>query len=688
MKLGKITGLRMGPKLIAAFLIVGLVPAAAIGLISLNKSRVALEQEAFSKLAGVAEYKTQILETFIHDRAADIHAIPLTPFYVNAAKRALHGTPEEKAAAKTELVNEFKVNRKLHGYFNEMKVLDLEGNHLASLQGIDVNESGKTWFKAALSNAAKSEKGGACHDLYVSGIEHCGELDLPSIHMAHVIRDRETFEPVAMVVVDVNIAMIQSIMEEHTGLGETGQTYLVGQDHVMRTNDRHTDEATLFNQVVKTAGVERVFAKKETERGADHCENLTYEDYRGETVLGHNHYLETIDAAVITEIEEAEAFAAATDIRDLMLLIGVATLVVVALVGYLLARSVSKPVVEMTASMNGLAAGDLEVEIPAKGRSDEIGEMSGAVQVFKDNAVEKVRLEKEQEEVERRAEEEKRAAMNKLADGFESSVGQIVNQVSSASTEMQASSNSMSATAEQTTSQSAAVAAASEQASANVQTVATAAEELSSSISEISRQVSQSSQIAAAAVQQAQQTNAKVEGLAEAANRIGEVVALITDIADQTNLLALNATIEAARAGDAGKGFAVVASEVKNLANQTAKATDEIGTQISGIQTATQEAVSAIEEITKTISEIDEIAATIASAVEQQGAATQEIARNVEQAAAGTQEVSSNISGVSQAANDTGAAATQIKSAADELSQQSETLRAEVGKFLANVRVA
>jgi len=176
--------------------------------------------------------------------------------------------------------------------------------------------------------------------------------------------------------------------------------------------------------------------------------------------------------------------------------------------------------------------------------------------------------------------------------------------------------------------------------------------------------------------------------LAEAANKIGEVVELITDIADQTNLLALNATIEAARAGDAGKGFAVVASEVKNLANQTAKATDEIGTQIGGIQTATKEAVAAIEQITKTISEIDEVASGIASAVEQQGAATQEIARNVEQAAAGTQEVSSNIGGVSQAAGETGTAATQIHGAADGLSQQSERLRAEVDRFLANVRTA
>ncbi|MDP6390476.1 MAG: methyl-accepting chemotaxis protein [Alphaproteobacteria bacterium] len=265
-----------------------------------------------------------------------------------------------------------------------------------------------------------------------------------------------------------------------------------------------------------------------------------------------------------------------------------------------------------------------------------------------------------------------------------SNVSEVTDIVASAAAELQNTAESMSATAEQTSKQSSAVAAASEQASTNVQTIASAAEELASSLEEVGRQVTESSTIAQSAVQEAQKTNEAVEGLATASSKIGEVVDLINDIASQTNLLALNATIEAARAGDAGKGFAVVASEVKSLAGQTAKATEEIGSQITSIQGATQEAVSAIKGIGETIDKINGIASTIASAVEEQSAATQEIARNVQQASTGTQEVSSNIGDVQKAADETGQSAGQLLEAAGELSKQSETLKQEVEGFLAD----
>jgi methyl-accepting chemotaxis protein len=355
--------------------------------------------------------------------------------------------------------------------------------------------------------------------------------------------------------------------------------------------------------------------------------------------------------------------------------------------GYAIVACVSRPITAMVDAMKKLASGDLNAVIPAQGRKDEVGSMAGAVQVFKDNMVTASRLEAEQKAEQERKEQRQKAVDSYILD-FDKSVGGVLEMVASASTELESTAKSMSVTADVAQQQSTAVAAASEQASTNVQTVASAAEELSSSISEISRQVAESTRITSQAVQETEKTDAQIQGLADAAQRIGDVVKLINDIAGQTNLLALNATIEAARAGEAGKGFAVVASEVKSLANQTAKATEEISAKIAEMQSATSLSVQAVQGIGQTISRINEIATTIASAVEEQGAATQEIARNVQQASAGTAEVSTNIVGVTKAANDTGAASTQVLGAAGELSKQSENLRGQVDTFLSKIRAA
>lgn len=372
-------------------------------------------------------------------------------------------------------------------------------------------------------------------------------------------------------------------------------------------------------------------------------------------------------------------------------LFGVATAIVAFVLGlavaFVIGRGIADPIRGMTAAMRRLAGGDHSVAIPGVGYKDEIGQMAQSVQVFKDNTIKAEQLAAEQRTEQARKERRQKAIEAHIAE-FDRSAAGILQTVSSASTELQFTAQSMSATADQTRRQSTAVAAASEQASSNVHTVATAAEKLASSIVEIMRQVGESTRITTQAVQETQRTNSQIQSLAEAAQKIGEVVALINDIASQTNLLALNATIEAARAGEAGKGFAVVASEVKSLATQTAKATEEISAKVGEMQSATGQSVAVVKGIGETIARLNEIATTIASAVEEQGAATKEIARNVQQASSSTHEVSSNIAGVTKAAGDTGAASSQVLSASSELADQAATLRARLDGFLAQIRAA
>lgn len=389
-------------------------------------------------------------------------------------------------------------------------------------------------------------------------------------------------------------------------------------------------------------------------------------------VIGSGIYLDDIEAAFYDQL-------------ILLSGIGLAVIVIVGLVIWLISRAISKPLESMTHSMRELAGGDHDVAIDGQGRGDEVGHMADALGVFRDNMIKADKLAQAQAE-EQQMKEAKQKELAKLIQQFEMTIISVLDGLSAADHSMHSTAIKLAGTASSTQNKAVAVSDASADASGNVQAVASAAEELSSSIHEISRQVVHAAEISTNAVNVSEETSGHMKLLVETVGKIGDVVRLINDIAEQTNLLALNATIESARAGEAGKGFAVVANEVKALANQTTKATEEISRQITEVQSVTKTAVQGIEEVIAVISQISEASSTISAAVEEQGAATQEIAANAERAATGTTTVSTAITEVEEHARESAQASADLKEASDVLSDQTASLKTQVAEFLEKVR--
>ena len=389
----------------------------------------------------------------------------------------------------------------------------------------------------------------------------------------------------------------------------------------------------------------------------------------------------------LIDTARSEEESTSTTLQHTMMLIGFILLLTIML-GFIIIRSITKPMTDLIAQMRAMGEGDLQQAVKGQDRRDEIGQMARTLEIFRKGLSETATIRAEQREAEERASQARRNERLAMADSFEQTMGTLAEAFISSSQQVQTAARDLSSTAEETARQANTVASAAETSSTNVQTVASAAEEMAASISEIANKVGQAAGIAHQAVAEAATTETEIRTLAEAAQSIGRVIDLINTIASQTNLLALNATIEAARAGEAGKGFAVVASEVKQLAAQTARATEEIASKIGEIQQATNRSVGSITTISATIDQIRQISSMVASAVEQQRAATQEIAENTHRAARGTEAVNSNIASVGHTAEMTGAASTQLSGLSGHLSEQAGRLQTEVLAFVSNLRTA
>jgi len=478
------------------------------------------------------------------------------------------------------------------------------------------------------------------------------------------------------------IGRINTIMNNEKGMGETGESYLVGRDFLMRSDSRFSEDSTILQKRVETDSVSLALSGQK-----GHME--TY-DYRNKTVLSSYapFSFHDITWAVIAEIDSAEAFAAIDSQTSTIMIAALVITAITSLIGFGLSRTITRPIMDVTAVMRQLAKDNLRVDIHHTARKDELGQMARAVAFFKEQLQRIKTLETEQKQQEEIAQEQRRKALHDMAEEMEKSVGDIVIAITSAISQLEASAQQLSSTAQSTSTLAQNVLGTAEATSDNVRTVAAATEELSASDQEISRTIHQSTTVATTAAEEAETTQNAVTAMVDEIQKIDQFTTLIADIAEQTNLLALNATIESARAGEAGKGFAVVASEVKNLANQTSQTTTQITAQIETIQTVTDNARKAVNRIHTTITDMDQLTNSIAATVEQQSAATSDIARNIEEAASGTHTVTTNIQTVNTAATETQTASSQIAASCRSLAEQSTTLSKAVETFLITIRSA
>lgn len=502
-------------------------------------------------------------------------------------------------------------------------------------------------------------------------------FDAPASFIAHQIRDGG--KTVGVLAFQMPVDKINELMRHELGLGTTGELALIGEDRMMRNDTEYTpDKNDILETSLDSPVIEAAFADGEA-FGFDTLHRGELLDIDAKTFDYHGSKF-----AVVAMQAYAEATAPVVAMRNRMLLTGAVLLVIAAVAGFFAARTITSPIRKIVESMNALANGDTDVETGGASRNDEIGDMYKAVDVFKENAIQRRELENHAKG-ERDKERQRQTFLEELIRDFKSIMSDRLATVSEQMGRMRDAAHTLEELASNAKSESDTAGYASNSASENVAAVAAATEQMTATVQEIASQTEATTRIVMETVEAAEATNRNVQTLSESAEHIGSVVNLIRDIAEQTNLLALNATIEAARAGEAGRGFAVVASEVKELAEQTSKATDEISGRITGIQTSVKDAAGAIGHIAEKVSEIKTLTSSVAGAIEEQRAANQEIARSARSASDSTGEAANSMSVVSGAVMQTSDEAGSVNNASTLVSEASDNLAVEVEKFLADV---
>ena len=691
-----IKDLKLGVKLISAFLAVSIIPLVTLGVLAINSSSKALSHEVFSKLEATQQAKKDAIETYFTDMSLKMEIFANSQdvkmlydrlvMYHNDMKTSATGNYDVTTQEYQQIWN--TLGAPLKNFYETSGVYDVfmlcykhghvmysaakEGDLGENLSHGKYKDSGLGNLWSKIVNSGKSS--------IVDMAPYAPSNDDPAMFAGYPIKNKSG-SIIGIIAFQLPLDQINKVMGTRTGLGKTGESYLIGQDKLMRSDsfldpDNHSVKASFANP-----GKGSVDTEASNDVLAGKTDKKIIKDYNGNPVLSAFTPIKigSFTWGLLVEIDEAEAFAPIKSLKIFIGMIALIAAVVIAIIAFFFSRSISNPIIKSVEMAKTIAKGDLTQTLDIH-QKDEIGSLAAALNTMSENL---------------------RKMFTDIASGTQTlnvsstELSAISEQITTNSEQTAEKSNSVAAAAEEMATNMNSVAAATEQTTANIQTIVAASEEMTATINEIARNTAQGSQTTSQAVTNAQEVSGKVDELGKAASEISKVTETIADISAQTNLLALNATIEAARAGEAGKGFAVVAQEIKSLALQTDEATKEISEKISDVQTTTTESVTAIDSIVKIINDIDEIVTTVATAIEEQSATTQEISNNVSQIAAGVQEVNENINqtsavsgevtrdiaGVNQSAEEMKTGSQQVNISSTKLSELAETLNGMVSQF-------